>query len=168
MSINSRAKGARFERQIAKDLRSWLGEEFTVSRLRTDEQRGQSGDAGEFRITGPWAFPLCIECKTAKSWKEAHLWQMPIPGPLAVTKGKNSGWWLQACSQAITVSKRPLLIVTRPLGPTLAILRPQLRHLMGLSVALPRMRFELDSEMLEAVLWSQVVQTMPGNLRGAA
>ena len=121
--INSRAKGRAFERAIARDLRAWLGDGWTVTRAQTDRQRGQAkdGHAGEFVVEGPHSFPWAVECKAAVAFDARHVWNNS--GPLA-------GWWAQAVRQARAVGREPLLVVKVARGDTLAVLRPGL-HLPG-------------------------------------
>jgi len=124
MSVNSRTKGKTFEQAIARDLRAWLGDGWLVERNQTDRQRGAgaSGTAGEFSImrsdvaSGP-PFAWCVECKRHESFDEGHLWRSPVVGPLPA-------WWAQATRQAAAVGRKPLLVVKRNHGETLALVRP--------------------------------------------
>ena len=109
----SRNKGANFERAIAKRLREWLGEDWTVKRNPTDRQNGVAG-AGEFELVGPFPFPFAIECKAHESFDYSQLFRRPLTGPL-------SGFWSQAMSQAQSCGKRPLLLLKRNNGPILAV-----------------------------------------------
>lgn len=118
--VNGRTKGATFERDIARDLRAWLGAGWDVSRTPTDRQRAQdrSGHAGEFTIVPPdgswFRFRWAIECKNSAAFDLRQLWRKPIDGPLP-------GWWAQAVKQAEAVGRSPLLIVKVARGETLAI-----------------------------------------------
>ena len=109
----SRNKGANFERAIAKRIREWLGEEWTVKRNPTDRQKGATG-AGEFELAGPFDFPFAIECKAHESFDYSQLFRSPLTGPL-------KGFWDQAVSQADSCGKRPLLLLKRNNGPVLAV-----------------------------------------------
>ena len=92
--VNSRSKGRGFEQQIARDLRAWLGDGWTVTRAQTDRQGGQVASvAGEFQIDGPWEFPFAIECKAHEAFEYSQLWTSPIVGPLPK-------FWSQAVRQA--------------------------------------------------------------------
>ncbi len=50
-------------------------------------------------------FPFCIECKTGGGFTYFQPWKSPITGPLPK-------WWAQACRQAESVDKRPMLVFT--------------------------------------------------------
>jgi hypothetical protein len=110
----SRNKGANFERDIAKRLRSWLGEDWTVKRNPTDRQKGKAG-AGEFEIVGPHPFPFAIECKAHETFNYSQIFRTPITGPLP-------GFWEQAVDQADSAEKLPMLFVKKNNGPTIVAL----------------------------------------------
>ena len=110
----SRNKGANFERAIAKRLREWLGDDWTVKRNPTDRQKGKAG-AGEFEIVGPLPFPFAIECKAHESFDYGQLFRTPLTGPFV-------GFWEQAKAQAEAAEKRPLLFIKKNNGPVIAVL----------------------------------------------
>jgi len=116
VKVNSRSKGRSFEQAVARDLRAWLGEAWTVERNPTDRQRGATGSAGEFSIRRKdgGAFVYCIECKAYASWDEGQLWRVPVVGPLPK-------FWSQAVRQAAAVGLEPLLIVKRDRGEVLVV-----------------------------------------------
>ena len=141
---NSRAKGAGFERQIAIDLRFYLGDGWTVTRNQTDRQAGQLATvAGEFTIEGPVLFPFAIECKAVEAFDEGHLWRQPIPGPFV-------GFWKQARRQADAVGLAPLLILKRNRGEVLAVTR--LGDLTG--EGRPLMWVDVAGEVVFVAPWS--------------
>ena len=107
----SRNKGANFERAIAKRLREWLGDDWTVKRNPTDRQKGKAG-AGEFEIVGPFPFPFAIECKAHEAFDYGQLFRVPVTGPF-------EKFWEQAKDQAEAAEKRPLLFLKRNNGPIL-------------------------------------------------
>ena len=109
----SRNKGASFERAIARRIRDWLGEDWTVKRNPTDRQKCAAG-AGEFEIVGPFDFPFAIECKAHESFDYSQLFRRPLTGPLI-------GFWEQAVAQADSCGKLPLLLMKRNNGPVLAV-----------------------------------------------
>jgi hypothetical protein len=144
--INSRAKGATFERDIATDLRAWLGDGWTVTRTPTDRQRSQdkSGHAGEFTIVGPRAFPWAIECKNGAAFDLRQLWRSPVDGPLPK-------WWAQTMRQAATVGRRPLLVVKVARGETLAVLLTDPRH-----TTYQAMPLVLDGNTVAVLRWTDM------------
>lgn len=155
---NGRTKGADFERDIAKDLRTWLGDEWTVLRTQTDRQRGQTGHAGEFTIERKDGarFPFAIECKAHKTFDEGQLWRVPVVGPLPK-------FWAQAVRQAELVDGRPLLIVKRNLGPVLVVLRPgDAAALLGeKNWPKPNMQLMIGDECLKVYPWDLVMASVP-------
>ncbi len=89
MAINSRQKGNRFEREIAKVLSNWAGETF---------QRRSMGYVGSDLIT-PNDFPFAVEVKNNKA------------DILDIFRYKSelNGWWAQALAQSVSEGKEPLL-----------------------------------------------------------
>jgi hypothetical protein len=165
MPVNSRAKGARFERAIANDIRVWLGEDWVVSRNPTDRQCGQDGEnAGEFAIRGPHVFPFVIECKSGSGFDARQLFRDPVNGPL-------EAFWEQACRQADAAYVRqelgaayrqPLLIARRTRGETLAFMRPapslvlayeRWRHRMVIEIG----RDGFDGDELHVWRWNDLI-----------
>lgn len=148
---NSRAKGAGFERTIAKDLRAWLGDEWSVMRTQTDRQRGQTGHGGEFtieRLADKAKFPFAIECKANEAFDYGHLWNAPIPGPFPK-------FWKQAARQAQGVDGRPMLILKRNLGEILVVLRlnDAVDGRGRRAAPSPRMLIDVDGDHLIAYAW---------------
>lgn len=135
--VMSRAKGARVERQIANLLREWLGDDWKVARLRTDEQKG-GVHAGEFAITAPhMRFPFAIECKAHAAFTAAHLWREPVPVFLV-------DWWTQAVQQAEGAGLLPMLLIWRARRDTLCVLRRPTASALRLTISEPSMRLWLD------------------------
>ena len=163
MSINSRAKGARLERAIAIDLRRWLGDDWLVSRNRTDQQCGQDGiNAGEFAFSGPSVHPLCWELKSDGGFDERQLFGAPIRGPLPK-------FWQQCATQAESLApevyKHPILVCKRTRGPTLAFVRPRTNYaLMKAGSERPVMRDilvngdTLDGDLLQCWRWGDLLK----------
>lgn len=151
--INSRSKGSAFERQIATDLRGWLGEEWTVTRNQTDRQGGQvAGAAGEFTVTcGDRHLPFTVECKAVEAFEYAHLWKSPVRGPLPA-------FWRQAKRQALIVMRRPMLIVKKNHGPILVVMWPD--DVSRLLVATDaRMRLRLGDDIVSVLRWDDFIAT---------
>lgn len=149
--INSRDKGGNFERQIATDLRGWLGDEWTVTRNQTDRQGGQvAGAAGEFTVTrGDRHLPFAIECKAVERFDYRHLWSSPVPDPLPT-------FWRQAKRQALVVMRRPMLIVKKNRGAVLVILWPD--DVSRLLVATDaRMRLRLGDDIVTVLRWDDFI-----------
>lgn len=149
MPINSRSKGKSFEQDIARDLRAWLGDGWTVERNPTDRQRGATGTAGEFAIKGPAGaspFPWCIECKARDSWDEGQLWRVPVAGQVRE-------YWRQAVRQAAAVGLRPLLVAKRNRGEVLVFRRAE----AGSNPECPQMVIELEGEAVLVSRWADFV-----------
>ena len=134
---NSRAKGARFERQVAARLREWLGEDWDVSRIRTDQQQGTE-HAGEYAITGgPFRFPFALELKAHNTFGAHELWSEPVSKQVR-------DWWAQAVRQAEGASLLPVLLIWRPRRSTLCVMRRATASVLGLTQRAPSMRLWLD------------------------
>ena len=122
----ARRNGAELEKRVARDLRAWLGDEWTVSRLKTSYQAGAGGEfeiafsdpGGLLEHTGQVPiFPVAIECKRDARFKTDQLWK---PGVGAFFRSA----WSQAVEQAEAVGKRPWLVLREPpRGPVLLVMR---------------------------------------------
>ena len=163
MGRNGRAAGRRFEQTIARDLRSWLGEGWKVSRNQSDRQQGQSGGTwGEFQIEGPTHWPFTIECKNQATFHEYQLWT--DTGPL-------QGFWDQAVEQAEGAGNEPMLIVkaVRTRSPVLVLVR---RYILrpdppGMEIMLSEP--DCPQRKVAVVRWEDMLQRMePGELILAA
>jgi len=85
--VNSRNKGATFEREVAKLLEAELGVSF-----KRDLEQYRAGDHGDL-IPDDDAFPFVIECKR-----------------YAKGNGCQPRWWEQASRAATSVGKLPCVI----------------------------------------------------------
>lgn len=161
MGAHSRNKGRAWEQAVARDLRAWLGDEFSVKRLRTDEQRGMD-HAGEFQVTGPWRFPWAVECKAHASFDVRQLWKTPISGPFPE-------FWRQCAEQARACARAPLLVINVPRGENLAVMRHTCRP--ALKLLPPIMALSVDdydtltTETLVVVPWKRLLAVDAGLLR---
>lgn len=143
MGAHSRNKGRKFEQDVARDLREWLGEDWSVKRLRTDEQRGED-HAGEFAVRGPHRFPFAVECKAHRAFDVRQLWKVPVTGSFPA-------WWEQADRQAACSSRTPLLVISPHLGENLAVMRLATARLLSMDLAWPTMRVTLPSVDFDGV-----------------
>jgi hypothetical protein len=154
VAVNSRAKGRAFEQLIARDLRAQLGPSWVVMRNQTDRQRGQQGAAGEFAIervdpsSGP-GFRWCLECKAHKAFSEGMLWRSEVPALVV-------GWWRQAVRQAESIGRAPVLVMRRPHGEILAVVR-EAEHLYSPP---PRAVVRLDGDDVLVMRWDAWLATL--------
>lgn len=102
--VNSRNKGACFEREVAKELHLLTGINF-----RRDLDQYRSSDLGDLICDVP-DFPFIIECKRYRSL------------------GFQSAWWKQAHKAALSANKRAAVVYRFNRQPTLV--RVQLRSAM--------------------------------------
>ena len=103
MSINSRDKGNRFERVVAKALTEWWGAEF----CRTPLSGGWSSKAPGDIIT-PDDFPFGIEAKHRESWS----WDAWLSGAT-----KNLEDWMEQAAKGCKLGQAPMLLVTKNRAP---------------------------------------------------
>ena len=85
--VNSRSKGAGFERQVARLLEAELGIAF-----KRDLEQYRAGDHGDLIADDP-DFPFVVECKR-----------------YAEGTGCRPNWWAQASAAANAVGKLPCVI----------------------------------------------------------
>ncbi|AID50505.1 hypothetical protein [Bacillus phage CP-51] len=103
--INSKNKGAEYERKIAKALGSWWGEQFqrtpASGGLQWKEDNRVTGDI----VTPPDSiFPFTIECKKRESWDLNQF----LKGT-----GEMEEWWTQATRDAKKINMKPMVIFSR-------------------------------------------------------
>tara|TARA_R110000751_G_scaffold216595_1_gene319821 strand:- start:329 stop:838 length:510 start_codon:yes stop_codon:yes gene_type:complete len=116
MAKASRDKGARFERAICQDLRSWLGPDWSVERVPAYRQgKGQLGMGGDIACTSQvMKMPFCFELKHYAKFSADNILK---PGCKML-----QGFWWQARCQADAIQKAPLLLVKRDRAATFALM----------------------------------------------
>lgn len=106
--INSRSKGNRYERVIAKWFQDWTGYEFGrvpgSGSIRWKKTDNITGDITCTDDKHSRRFPFSIECKSYQDIKFEHL----ILGNKNV---KILDFWEQACNDATRANKIPLLFM---------------------------------------------------------
>lgn len=112
--INSRNKGAEYERKIAKVLGLWWDEDFNRTPmsggLQWKEDNRVTGDI----VTPPDSvFPFVIECKKREEWTFEQL----LKGT-----GEIESWWEQVTRDCDKVSLRPFLIFSKNFAPDYGML----------------------------------------------
>ena len=112
MSINSRSKGSRNERGIAKLMQNWTGYEFA----RTPQSGGlhwkkahTSGDIVCIDNIHGLRFAFSIECKFHNEVDFSHL----IDGTSSKNTNKVLEFWKQCKRDANTSNKLPLLFIRK-------------------------------------------------------
>lgn len=109
--INSRSKGKRGERALAKVFSEWWGTEFTSTPLSggfgTKKFRDDWNASGDL-VTPDDSFPFCVECKNAEGW---HLEQLFTSPECLLVK-----WWRQSVNET-PFGKIPLLVFKRNRHP---------------------------------------------------
>ena len=164
----ARQNGAAFERQIARDLREWLGPEWAVARLKTSYQ-AEAG--GEFEIA--WhapphddrtpavpVFPVALELKRDASFRTDQLWKPRVSAAFR-------GFWSQAVEQAEAVGKRPWLVLREPpRGPVLLVMHSA--HFVRLMTAsgypaFCRLTLDVGVHTLVVLPWSAFLEAVPAS-----
>lgn len=122
-AVNGRNKGAKFERDIAKILSKWWGEEFH----RTPASGGLHWQADN-RVAGDIVapvdsdFPFNVECKKQESWNMEQI----IKGT-----GDVVSWWEQCINDAKRVDEIPLLIFSKNHSPIYYMTQAQTARKLG-------------------------------------
>ncbi len=125
---NSRAKGASFERKIAKDLTAWWGDSFTKTPSSGGLRWGQ-----DHRVTGDIVpsedakdFPFVVECKKRENWDFEQI----IKGT-----GEVPSWWEQAYNDNLRLGdhkKTPILIFSKNRSPVYFMVLKTVQELLKL------------------------------------
>lgn len=104
MKINSRSKGNKNERELAKLFKAWTKKEFARTPSSGGLQWKSSNSKGDIVCTteGHY-FPFCIEAKNYKDINFEHLLYLPKPKILE--------FWAQAERDANKANKIPLLFM---------------------------------------------------------
>ena len=163
MGKASRDKGARFERAICKDLRQWLGEDWSVERVPAYRQgKGQVGMAGDIVCTSDvMRWPFCLELKHYAKFSADHIM---TPGCKML-----QGFWSQARSQAAAIKKVPLLLVKKDRGAVYALMPlAVLRQINWQWAVQARVQLQCGdrSEKVAAVRWDELTTIDPVCLFG--
>lgn len=107
--VNGRGKGARGERQVAKEFASWWGSDFARTPMsggfHTRKFRQEWNAEGDL-VTPDESFPFSIECKWHEGWTLDKL-------ITASDKCEIWSWWQQALDQAENINKIPMLVFKR-------------------------------------------------------
>ncbi|AGR47038.1 resolvase [Bacillus phage Shanette] len=103
--INSKNKGAEYERKIAKALGSWWGEQFqrtpASGGLQWKKDNRVTGDI----VTPPESvFPFTIECKKREGWSLEQFLK---------NTGEMEEWWTQCIRDAAKIDKKPMVIFSK-------------------------------------------------------
>jgi hypothetical protein len=103
--INSKNKGAEYERKIAKALGSWWGEQFqrtpASGGLQWKKDNRVTGDI----VTPPESvFPFTIECKKREGWSLEQFLK---------NTGEMEEWWTQCIRDAKKIDKKPMVIFSK-------------------------------------------------------
>jgi len=127
--INSRSKGASFERRISKLFTAWCG--FELKRSPGSGAWGNNGDIVPKDPAMATVFPFSVECKCTQQWK--------ITDFINIDKEDNTlvEYWNQCISDAAEYNKIPMLVFKRISEPEYCFVwRPDwlnlCRHNIGL------------------------------------
>lgn len=135
---NSRAKGKKYERLVAKHLGDWWGEPF-----RSTPGSGALHWEADNRVAGDIVppvdstFPFTVECKNREGW---------YFDALINETGEVADWWTQSVNDARRVDRIPLLVFTRNFAPNYAMLEWDLFEALGLNAG-PYLHTRLQTEI---------------------
>ena len=156
MTINSRDKGGRGEREAVKLLESWWGSEFSRTpgsgAFATITQRTDLNVSGDVSTPDP-NFPFIVEVKWHEGWDLDQL--------IKSDKGKVWQWWKQAKEQAEDTNKYPLLLMKRNRNPWY--------YMCYMGAGMPhdstfRIADKYTCDTVEIGLWSDFVNNYPKEL----
>lgn len=114
MATNSRAKGARYERAIAKLFTDWAREQGHHCEIRRTPMSGGWTHSKRMGMTADIvasckSFPFVIECKNRQKWSLAALLaRVDKPG-----RGPVWRYWEQCLKAADGTGKMPLVVMSR-------------------------------------------------------
>lgn len=103
--INSRSKGATFERLIASQLSKWCG--FACKRTPSSGGWAKTGDITPRDPKHMVDFPFCLELK------KRECWDFSMVMGAAKLDGVIGKWWQQCKRDAALAKKTPMLIFTK-------------------------------------------------------
>lgn len=149
MAKNSKSKGDRFERGIAKILADALGLELRRTPLSGGWAKGNPGVHGDVVCVdpGPEAMPYCIECKNVEDWRLESLF--------TPNHKWFDGWWAQLLDEC-PGDKMPVLVFTRAYAPTFASFPTSIitadHCAMYMDWAVPYLTIKLETGLFVAVI----------------
>lgn len=114
--INSRQKGAAYERKVGAALRSWWGTGPGTFRRQDTGLRQPGGD-----LRTPHDFPFHVECKNREGWTIEDLFK----------RGKEGPWQWFHDAQAEAGDTPVLLIFTRNRQPSYALVCDEGLEILG-------------------------------------
>jgi len=113
MSSPAKSKGNKFERDMAKVLSEWWGEEFRRTPLSGGW--GEACTTGDIVSVSPKStFPFSVECKRNEAFKFNTFFQDNNTALF-------NSWWKQCCLDAKKAKKLPLLLTKINRNEPLAI-----------------------------------------------
>lgn len=154
MRKNSRNKGSRFERSVAKAWESWTGYKFS----RTPGSGGWAkakdavGDLVCTDYTHSRRFPFSIECKSYQDIKFEHLL-------LGNKTCRIHSFWEQACRDANKVGRLPILIMrynSMPKGEAFFVVGKELTDWLSENMPLKYMTITIKDTYLGIFMFKEI------------
>lgn len=142
---NSRSKGSRFERHIAKDFSDWCG--FVCKRTPLSGGWAKTGDVTPKSPKDMVEFIFCVELKHQEGWSFSSSFLGGKPN-----KQINS-WWNQCTADARKSNRIPLLIFTKNFDQvycmceTKLFKRADLKAVTTVLVSIPKFRIFLWDDL---------------------
>lgn len=154
--INSRSKGNRFERVIAKWFQEWTSYEFGrvpgSGSLRWKKTDNITGDIVCTDDKHARRFPFNIECKSYQELKFEHLL-------LGVKTCKIKGFWEQSSTDAKRSNKVPMLVLkynSMPKGESFMVFGKEMGSFIATKATVPFMVLHLEYETLYVFMASNL------------
>lgn len=145
-AVNGSQKGAAYERLIAKQFSLWISMGRTADLLwrsagsggRSTMRRKQTGKGIDYHASDiaplhpdaePFSGTFTLECK---SYRSIELRQVLYDWKASIV----AKWWAQACRDAASVNRFPLLVMKENQKPSLVVIGKQARELSLSGLAL--------------------------------
>lgn len=144
--VKSRAKGATFERDVARQVSLWTGMDFK----RTPMSGGwaKTGDITPKNPEHMVKFPFNFELKNNEKLEFSHIFQAPKNKKTPIRK-----WWKQAFRDAKKSGKIPVLIFTKSREEIFCMVQRSVFFRLGLN----KTAVQVHTDKHNVVLWQDLL-----------
>jgi hypothetical protein len=159
--MNSRSKGSRFERAIAKDFSKWCG--FTCKRTPMSGGWAKTGDVTPKRPKDMVEFIFCAELKHQEGWSFSNSFLGKSPNK------QIAKWWGQCQADAKKSDRIPILIFTKNFDQiycmceTSFFRKAKLKEVATILISIPKFRIFLWDDFRK-IPYSEIKKRSGGSL----